>query len=95
MLAMLQWEDHRNADKFKVVTGNVLLDQFVPWYFGIAFAFLFKYCIGMPDLEKWSSIPRHRRQDDAPWVDIGSWVRGMSRRVEAQLARDWHLGFVS
>ena len=84
-----------NADKFKVVTGNVLLDQFVPWYFGIAFAFLFKYCIGMPDLEKWSSIPRHRRQDDAPWVDIGSWVRGMSRRVEAQLARDWHFGFVS
>ena len=68
-------------------------DQFKPWYFGIAFAFLFKFCTGMPDMPEWSTHPRHRRTDDAPRVDFPLWVRLMSRRVEQHLKRDWLFGF--
>ena len=35
---------------YVVATGNQMMNQFVPWYFGVAFAFCFKYCIGMPDM---------------------------------------------
>ena len=37
-------------ERFFVTTGNAMLDQFEPWYFGVAFAFIFKYCTGMPDM---------------------------------------------
>ena len=78
-----------------VTTGSAMLDQFVPWYFGVAFAFLFKYCTGMPDTPEWSSQPRHRRSHDAPRIDLPLWVRVMSRRVESQLRRDWNFGYAS
>eukprot|EP00959_Pyramimonas_sp_CCMP1952_P234414 4898272-Pyramimonas_sp.AAC.1 len=39
--------------------------------------------------------PRHRRGNDAPRVELPLWVRIMSRRVESQLCRDWHFGFVA
>ena len=32
---------------------------------------------------------------DAPRIEAEAWVRLMSRRVEAQLSRDWNFGFVS
>ena len=47
----------------------------------------------MPDMPSWSKIPRHRRREDAPRVELAEWVRLMSRRVEQQLRRDWLLGF--
>ena len=72
-----------------------MLDQFQPWYFGVAYAFLFKYCTGMPDMPEWSTRPRYRRPDNAPRVPTSLWVRVMSRRVEAQLARDWNFGYAS
>ena len=72
-----------------------MLDQFVPWYFGVAFAFLFKYCTGMPDMPEWSPQARHRRSHDAPRIDLPLWVRAMSRRVESQLHRDWNFGYAS
>ena len=78
-----------------VTTGSAMLDQFVPWYFGVAFAFLFKYCAGMPDMPEWSPQPRHRRSHDAPRIDLPLWVRVMSRRVESQLHRDWNFGYSS
>ena len=78
-----------------VTTGSAMLDQFVPWYFGVAFAFLFKYCTGMPDMPEWSPQPRHRRSHDAPRIDLPLWVRVMSRRVESQLHRDWNFGYAS
>lgn len=28
--------------------GKAMVDQYEPWYFGVAFAFC-KYCTGMPD----------------------------------------------
>ena len=31
----------------------------------------------------------------APRIDVETWVRVMSRRIEAQLARDWTFGFVT
>ena len=71
------------------------MDQFEPWYFGVAFAFLFKYCTGMPDMPEWSEKQRYRRGEEAPRVDPSLWVRIMSRRVEAQISRDWHFGFAS
>ena len=72
-----------------------MLDQFKPWYFGVAFAFVFKYCTGMPDMPAFMKQPRYRRDEDAPYVEAPLWVRIMSRRVEAQVARDWSFGFVS
>ena len=72
-----------------------MVRQFEPWYFGVAFAFLFKYCTGMPDMLEWSEKERYRRREDAPRVEPQLWVRIMSRRVEAQIARGWHFGFVS
>ena len=50
----------------KIKTGQQVLDQFEPWYFGVAFAFVFKYCLGMPDLPAWSKKPRWRRPQSAP-----------------------------
>ena len=70
-----------------------MIDQFEPWYFGVAFAYCFKYCIGMPDMPSFAQRPRHRRDDNAPEVDLALWVRVISRRVENQLRRDWLLQF--
>ncbi len=81
------------VQRLQVVTGNSMIDQFQPWYFGVAFAFCFKYCVGMPDLPAFAQRPRHRRRGNAPRVDVTLWVKAMSRRVEAQLRRDWMLGF--
>ena len=67
--------------------------QFQPWYFGAAFAFLFKFCTGMPDMPAWARVSRHRRGDDAPRVELPLWVRTMTRRVEQHLKRDWLFGF--
>ena len=46
-------------------------------------------------MPEWAKAPRYRREKDAPRVEADSWVRLMSRRVEAQLSRDWAFGFVS
>ena len=85
----------RKVQRIACATGNSMIDQFEPWYFGIAFAFLFKYCTGMPDMPAFSKQPRYRRPPEAPRIEPGLWVRVMSRRVEAQLARDWSFGFVT
>ena len=58
-----------------------MIDQFQPWYFGIAFAFLFKYCTGMPDMPAFAKRSRYRRKADAPRIEINAWVQAMSRRV--------------
>ena len=72
-----------------------MIDQFEPWYFGVAFPFIFKYCTGMPDMPAWTKAPRYRREKNAPRIEADAWVRVMSRRVEAQVNRDWTFGFVS
>ena len=79
----------------KIKTGQQVIDQFEPWYFGVAFAFVFKYCIGMPDLPAWSKKPRWRRPSSAPHIGLASWTRAMARRIEAQINRDWTFGFAS
>ena len=85
-------ESHHWA-RYVVKTGNVIMNQFEPWYFGVAFAFCFKFCAGMPDMPDWSKTPRHLRKEGAPSVQLPLWVRTMTRRVEQQLRRDWLLGF--
>ena len=83
------------VERFAVSTGNMMIDQFEPWYLGVAFPFIFKYCTGMPDMPAWTKATRYRRKTDAPRIEAEAWVRLMSRRVEAQLSRDWNFGFVS
>ena len=72
-----------------------MVDQFKPWYFGVAFAFLFKYCTGMPDMYEFAEQERYRRKADAPRIEPPLWIQVMARRIEAQIQRDWHFGFVS
>ena len=72
-----------------------MIDQFVPIYFRIAFAFIFTYNAGMPDMPAWAKRSRHRRATDAPRIEADAWVQAMSRRVEASVSRDWNFGFVT
>ena len=78
-----------------IATGNRVLDQFEPWYFAFAFAYVFPFCTAMPDPPAWSKKPRYRRAEDAPRVDLEAWMRCMARRCEAQVNRDWVFGFAS
>ena len=72
-----------------------MIDQFKPWYYGVAFAFMFSFCTGMPDYPAFQETTRYRREESAPRVEHSIWDRIMSRRIEGQMARDWQLGFVS
>ena len=83
------------AQRLEVKTGNERLDQFQPYYFGVAFSFIFSYCTAMPDPPAFMRRPRHRRKDDAPRVEISDWVRIMARRCEAALQKYRSFGFVS
>lgn len=78
-----------------VSTGNAMVDQFKPWYYGVAFSFMFSYCTGMPDVPAFQESERYRCSAQAPRVEHPTWDRIMARRVEGQLVRDWQLGFVS
>ena len=88
-------EPSNTKNTYVLTSGSAMLDQFEPWYFGVAYAFLFKYCTGMPDMPEWSKHPRYRRPESAPRIPTSLWVRVMSRRVEAQFARDWGFGYAS
>ena len=72
-----------------------MLDQFKPWYYGVAFSFMFSYCTGMPDVPAFQETERYRRIEHAPRVEHPVWDKIMARRVEGQMVRDWQLGFVS
>ena len=78
-----------------VSTGSSMLDQYEPWYFGVAFGFMFSFCTGMPDPPGFQNKERYRRSGDAPRVDHALWDTIMARRIEGQCVRDWQLGFVS
>ena len=73
--------------------GKEFVEQFKPWYCGVAFAFCFKYCTGMPDMPAFAQRARHWRGMDAPKVPLALWVKLIGRRVENQLRRDWLLQF--
>ena len=79
--------------KLTVSTGSSPADQFQAWYFGVAFAFLFKYCTAMPDPAEWSERARWRRGEDEPRLGLRDWITVMARRVESQLNRDWSFGY--
>eukprot|EP00975_Prorocentrum_lima_P022583 4752722-Prorocentrum_lima.AAC.1 len=84
-----------------MVTGNVLVDAFKPWYLGVAFPFLFKYCTAMPDVTetRTNTCGRWRRTKPGsltpprPRVDLEEWGRTMMRRVEGQFRGDWTFGY--
>ena len=85
----------------EVRTGNVMVDQFQPFYFAVAFSFCFKYCTGCPDVantvnkDSIRGDRRHQGDPNAPHVNIYAWLSAMARRVETQFRRDWTFGFVS
>ena len=81
--------------EFVLHTGNKLLDQFRPEYFGFAFPYVFKFCTGMPDPPVWSQTERYRRDKEAPRVELQEWMQIMARRCEAQIGRDWVFGFAA
>ena len=66
---------HSSLHRFALETGNTMIDQFEPWYFGVAFAFCFKYCTGMPDMPAWAQKPRYRRSEDAPRIEAPLWIK--------------------
>ncbi|HIE71391.1 MAG TPA: hypothetical protein EYP98_15145 [Planctomycetes bacterium] len=92
-LLVLGGGEHAQSRSIVISTGKTMADQYEPWYFGVAFAFCFKYCTGMPDAPEWMKKPRYRRAEDAPRVEFPLWVKLMTRRIEQQLKRDWLLGF--
>ena len=55
---------------FVARTGSELVDAFDPWFFGVAFAFCFPYCVGLPDppacFEKEAEIPEENYEAH-PW----------------------------
>ena len=63
----------------------------VCWYYGVAFAFMFSYCTGMPDYPAFQETHRWRRQ--GPRVEHSAWDHIMARRAEGQMVRDWQMGF--
>eukprot|EP00975_Prorocentrum_lima_P020129 4238753-Prorocentrum_lima.AAC.1 len=82
----------KRPTKLAATTGNSMIDQFQPWYFGVAFAFLFTFCVGMPDkpdFQEDDTRLRSRLLEHPIWDSI------MARRVEGQFIRDWHFGYVS
>ena len=93
--AKYQASSAKKPARVAVSAGNAMLDQFKPWYYGVAFAFMFSYCTGMPDYPAFQESQRHRRVEHAPRVEHPTWDRIMARRIEGQTVRDWQLGFVS
>jgi len=88
-------DNRRRIVPYVMATGNNMIDQFNSWYFGIAFAFVFKYFTGMPDMLQFAEKQRYRREVKVSRIESPHWVQVMSRKIEAQLQRDWHFGFVS
>ena len=70
--------NHLRTERIEVKTGNAMIDQFAPWYFGVAFAFMFTYNVGFPDMLKSVRQPRHRRTDGPPRIETGAWVKALS-----------------
>jgi len=71
--------------KVCISTGSTMVDQFKPWYYGVAFAFVFSFCTGMPDFAAFQEQERYRRKESAPRVEQADWDKIMSRRIEGQL----------
>ena len=83
------------VERIGVKTGNNLIDQYEPIYWGTAFAFTFSYYGGFPDMPAFCHKPRHRRPGNAPRIETAQWVRAMSRRIEASVSQDYTFGYVS
>ena len=82
-------EPGHGMPSYDVTTGNAMIDQLEPNFFGKAFPFCFPFCLGMPNYGK--------ERGDAPrratTLGLRDWCKSIARRVEAQCGRDWLLGF--
>ena len=93
-------KEQKAVPTIEVRTGNIMVDQFQPMYFGVAFVFCFKYCTGCPDVANTTQTEilgdrRHAADPGAPHVNIHEWAAAMMRRAETQFRREWTFGFVA
>eukprot|EP00959_Pyramimonas_sp_CCMP1952_P112715 2356385-Pyramimonas_sp.AAC.1 len=56
--------------RYVVYPGRAMMNQFVPWFFGVAFPFCLKCGVGVPDMPEWQENARHRRGPAAPRVEL-------------------------
>ena len=91
----LSSSDDFRSERLEVRSGNVMIDKYQRYYFGVAFSFIFSYCTAMPDPPAFMRKPRHRRELDAPRVETSDWIRIMARRCEASLQKYCSFGVVS
>ena len=75
-----------SSSELHVQTGSAMVDQWKPYYLGIAAPFTMSLPVGGYDV--WGQ-PRWRRPADAARVQLADLVRGLPRRVEAQFRRHW------
>ena len=75
--------------------GRRMMNQFEPWFVGVAFPFCFKCGVRVPFMPEWTDNARHRRGPAAPRVELAMWSRIMTRRVESQFRREWRFGFAA
>ena len=66
--------------------------QLHPSFIIIAFAFLFEFGVGSPDLRNRS---QWRRDSNAPRVDFPQFAAALVRRIEGQFRRDWIFVFAA
>ena len=52
----------KRPQKIAVSTGSIIFDQLQSWYFGMEFAFLLTFCIGMPDRPSFQEDSTPRRE---------------------------------
>ena len=70
--------DNVIVERIAVRTGNAMIDQYEPYYWGCAFVF-FTYNCGYPDMPAFAHKKRFRRAAGGPRIETGGWVRTMSR----------------
>ena len=95
-----QSDDRLEASAMKILAGEIV-PQFESHYLLCAFAFLFPYSIGAPDLKRQSRHRRPAANKLHPLVDfVEQWSSAISKRVEGQFRRDmtcifavWNLVF--
>ena len=69
-----------------IKTGSAMQDQFTPMFAVLAFAFLFRFGVGTPDIAR---RPRSPRDLGAPLVSLWDYSAALIRRIEGQFRRDW------
>lgn len=83
--------DEMHAQEVMAIVNGAMVDQFQPMFFLTAFAFLFPWGTGAPDLKNYE---RQRRPNTRMEVDfVQHWGKLLMQRAEGQWRRDLMLPF--